>query len=135
MTVIEMIRLVSGDEFDSVSDADIEKWIEFVLPLVSKKQFGKLYERAIALLVCHKMKMSGLGTDSLGELGKIGNSFIASSVSDGGSSISFANSSGGNIVMNAEYGMTLYGMEYLQLLRTCIVPINISRGVLLDGGV
>jgi hypothetical protein len=132
MTVVEMVRLISGDEFNNMTDADIEAWDEFVSPFVSKKQFGKLYDRAKALLICHKMKMAGYGDSSLGELGKIGNSFVASSVSDGGSSISFANSGANNTQMNAEYGMTVYGMQYLQLLKAVIVPINISRGVLLD---
>ena len=88
-----------------------------------------------SLLICHKLKMAGFGDNSLGALGKIGNSFVASSVSDGGSSISFANSGGGNIATNAEFGMTIYGMQYLQLLKTVVVPINISRGVLMDAGV
>lgn len=135
MTVVEMVRLISEGEFNEVSDSDIQAWDEFVSPMVSKKQFGKLYNHAKALLICHKMKMTGLGNDSLGSLGKIGNSFVASSVSDGGSSISFANSGAGNTATNAEYGMTVYGMQYLQLVKMCVVPINISRGVLLDAGV
>lgn len=134
MTVIEMVRLISNGEFDDLSDAEILQWDEFISPFVSKKQFGKLYERAKALLICHKLKMAGYGENSLGALGSIGNSFVASSVSDGGSSISFANGGASNIAVNAEYGMTVYGMQYLQLLRACIVPINISRGVLLDAG-
>lgn len=110
------------------------KWEEFISPFVSKKQFGKLYDRAKALLICHKMTMAGLGNNALGDLGKIGNSFVASSVSDGGSSISYANGgASGNIQMNAEFGFTVYGMQYLQLLKMVIVPINISRGVMLDG--
>ena len=135
MTVVEMVRLISGDEFENVTDAQIEAWDEFVSPLVSRKQFGKLYDRAKALLICHKLKMAGYGEDSLGALGKIGNSFVASSVSDGGSSISFANGGASNIAMNAEFGMTIYGMQYLQLLRTVVVPINISRGALIDAGI
>ena len=134
MTVIEMVRLISNGEFDDLSDEEILQWDEFISPFVSKKQFGKLYERAKALLICHKLKMAGYGENSLGALGSIGNSFVASSVSDGGSSISFANGGASNIAVNAEYGMTVYGMQYLQLLRACIVPINISRGVLLDAG-
>ena len=136
MTVVEMVRLISGKEFENMTDAEIEAWDEFVSPLVSKKQFGKMYDRAKALLICHKLKMAGYGENSLGALGSIGNSFIASSVSDGGSSISFANSGASNTAVNAEYGMTVYGMQYLQLLRSCIVTINIVRGVgMLDAGV
>ena len=134
MTVVEMVRLISNGEFDGVSDAEIEQWDEFVSPLVSKKQFGKLYDHAKALLICHKLTMAGMNDSALGELGKIGNSFVASSVSDGGSSISYANGgASGNIQMNAEYGFTVYGMQYLQLLKSVIVPITINRGALLDG--
>ena len=135
MTVIEMVRMLSGDEFAELSDEDILQWEEFVSPLVSKKQFGKLYDQAKALLICHKMKMAGLGNNPMGAMGQIGNSLIASSVSDGGSSISFANAGSSNTAMNAEYGLTVYGMQYLQLIKTCVVPINITRGVLLDAGV
>ena len=125
MTVIEMIELLS-DEFKDVTDDEIEQWIEFCEPFVSKKQFGKFYEHALALLVCHKMKMAGLGENTLGDLGKIGNSFSASSVSDGGSSISFAASGAGNLTADAEYGLTIYGSQFLQLRRMCVVPIHIS---------
>jgi len=133
MTVIEMVRMVGNGEFDDVDDEEILKWVEFVTPMVSKKQFGKLYDQARALLICHKLKMAGFGDNSLGELGKIGNSFVAASVSDGGSSISFANGGGANTAVNAEFGLTVYGMQYLQLLKMAVVPINITRGVLLDG--
>ena len=135
MTVVEMVRLLSDSEFTSMTDEQIEQWDELVSPLVSKKQFGKLYNQAKALLICHKMKMAGLGDSALGELGKIGNSFVASSVSDGGSSISFANGGGSNTAINAEYGMTSYGMQYLQLLKTCVVPIHISGGDSLYAGI
>ena len=54
MTVIEIIRLI-GKEFASVQETDLEKWIEITEPRVSKKQFGKLYEQALAYRVCHKM--------------------------------------------------------------------------------
>lgn len=135
MTVIDMVRMIANGEFDDVDDTVIEEWLLFVSPMVSKKQFGKLYDQARALLVCHNMKMFGLGDNALGALGKIGNSFVASSVSDGGSSISFANSGAGNTQVNAEFGLTVYGMKYLQLLKMCVVPINITRGELIDAGI
>lgn len=124
MTVIEMVKMVS-DEFSEMDDTEIQKWIEFCEPMVSKKQFGNLYERALALFVCHKMKMAGLGTNTLGDLGKIANSFSASSVSDGGSSISFASSGAGNLQTDAEYALTVYGLQFLQLRKLAIMPIRI----------
>ena len=113
----------------------MDQWIEMVKPMVSKKQFGKLYEHAIAYIVCHKMKMAGLGDSSLGDLGKVGNGFSVSSVSDGGSSISFANNGAGNLATDAEYGMTSYGTQYLQLRKMCVVPIHVSGEETLYAGI
>lgn len=125
MTAIEIIRLV-GEEFKSVADDTLEKWIEIVRPMVSRKQFGKLYEQAIAYLVCHKMKMAGLGENPLGELGTIGIGFAVGSVSEGGSSISFGANQSSNLAADAELGLTVYGVQYLQIRRSVIVPIHCS---------
>lgn len=124
--LIEIVRRVGGEEFEGMTEEDIRFWIEFVRPMVSKKQFGNLYNQAIALLVCHKLKMAGYGDNSLGELGKIENAFVASSVSDGGSSISFAGGGSGNLQADAEYALTVYGTQYLQLRKMCIIPIHVS---------
>lgn len=126
MTAIEIIRLIGG-EFESVSDDTLEKWVEVVRPMVSKKQFGKLYEQGVAYLVCHKLKMTGQGEDSpLGELGTIGIGFAVGSVSEGGSSISFGANQSSNIVTDAELGLTAYGVQFLTIRRLCIVPIHCS---------
>lgn len=125
MTVIETIRLV-GSEFKDVPDAELEQWIELVSPMVGKKQFGKLYEQALAYLVCHKMKMTGKGENPLGELGTIGIGFAVGSVSEGGSSISFGANQSSNIATDAELGLTAYGVQYLSLRRMVIVPIRCS---------
>lgn len=52
MTAMEIIRLTGG-EFKNVDDVIIEKMMEIVRPMVSRKQFGKLYEQGLAYLVCH----------------------------------------------------------------------------------
>ena len=124
--LIKMINVIGGGEFDSMTDDDLKLWIDFVKPMVSKKQFKDLYYQAIVLLVAHKLKMAGLGENTLGDLGKIGNAYAASSVSDGGSSISFASSGVGNLQADAEYAMTVYGTQYLQLRRMCVMPIHVS---------
>lgn len=127
MTAVEIIRLI-GTEFAGTPDGTLEQWIELVRPMVSRKQFGKLYEQAIAYLVCHKMKMAGGGTSPLGdEMGNINAlGFAFSSVSEGGSSISFGASQSSNTVNDAEYGLTSYGMQYLELRRLVVVPIHVS---------
>lgn len=123
MTAIEIIRLTGG-EFDSVADEVIDKWIEIVRPMVSKKQFGKLYEQGLAYLVCHKLKMAGLGENPLGELGTIGLGLTVGSVSEGGSSVSFGANQSSSLAKDAELAMTVYGVQFLQLRRSVIVPIH-----------
>lgn len=126
MTVAEMVRYIGGGEFDNVSPSDIAFWDEFLTPMLSKKRFGKLYDHAKALLICHKLALSGKADNGLGSLGQVKNGYTASSVSDGGTSISFAGVGAGNLSANAEYGMTVYGTQYLQMVRMCIVPIMCS---------
>ncbi|MBR3973004.1 MAG: DUF4054 domain-containing protein [Oscillospiraceae bacterium] len=122
---IEIIRLI-GAEFDSVEDCELGHWIGIVQPMVSKKKFGKLYDQAIAYLVCHKMKMAGLGNSPLGDLGTIGIGFAVGSVSEGGSSVSFGANQASNLAADAELGLTVYGVQFLQLRRMVIVPIHCS---------
>ena len=123
MKAIQIIRLI-GKEFDGVTDTVLKKWIEIVGPMVSKKQFGKLYEQALAYLVCHKLKMAGHGDNPLGELGTIGTGFAVGSVSEGGSSISFGANQASNLAADAELGLTGYGVQYLQIRRSVIIPIH-----------
>nr|DAD93800.1 MAG TPA: head to tail adaptor [Myoviridae sp. ctcwu24] len=122
---MEIIRLTGG-EFKNVDDAVIEKMMEIVRPMVSRKQFGKLYEQGLAYLVCHKLKMAGFGENPLGKLGTIGIGFAVGSVSEGGSSVSFGANQSSNLAADAELGLTVYGVQFLQLRRSVIVSIHCS---------
>ena len=131
MTALEMIRVI-GTEFADVADSVLEQWIEIVKPMVSKKQFGKLYEQGIAFLVCHRLKMAGYGKNPLGnEFSMSSLGFGVSSVSEGGSSISFGASQSSNLSPDAELALTSYGTEYLSIRRMVIVPIHVSG----EGGI
>ena len=125
MTAKEIIRLTCS-EFNSVSDEILDKWIEIARPFVSKKQFGKLYEQALAYLVCHKLVIAGEVENPLGDIGAIGMSFGVSSVSEGGSSISFNTNQSSNLAKDAELALTKYGLQYLSIRRMVIVPIHCS---------
>ncbi|MBE6725087.1 MAG: DUF4054 domain-containing protein [Ruminococcaceae bacterium] len=126
MTALEIIRVV-GTEFKDISDEVLEQWIEIVKPMVSKKQFGNLYEQGLAFLVCHKLKMAGEGNNPLGdEFNTASLGFGVSSVSEGGSSISFSASQSSNLANDAELALTAYGLQYLSIRRMVIVPIHIS---------
>ena len=123
MTAIEIVRLI-GAEFAAVEDENLEKWIEVVRPMASKKQFGKLYEQAIALLVCHKLKIAGYGENPLGDLGAVGIGLTVGSVSEGGSSVSFGANAASMLAKDAELGLTTYGAQFLSIRRMVIVPIH-----------
>ena len=125
MTVLEMIRIV-GPEFRNVSDADVSNMILAFKPMVSQKRFRQLFTIAMAYFVCHKMKMAGLGETPLGDLGAIGVGFSVSSVSEGGSSISFGANQSSNLTPDAELGLTAYGLQYLHIRRSAIIPIHTS---------
>lgn len=120
MTAIEIVRL-TAEEFKDVSDETLEKWLEIVRPMVNKKKFGKLYEQALACLVCHKLKMAGNGSTEFGSITDIGR---VSSVSEGGTSVSFATTTAGD-TRDAEYKLTSYGVQYIALRNRCVVPIAI----------
>lgn len=125
MDALKIIR-ATMTEFSEVSDDDVNVFLELAKPLVSEKRFGKLYQQALAYLAGHKMKMAGLG--KLIGSGTIGETIGLSSVSEGETSVSFTNNQTGNTSADAEYGLTVYGMQFLQLRRNCIIPI-ISAGV------
>ena len=131
MTAIECIRLV-GSEFSDVSDETLEEWIEFVRPMVSRKQFGNLYERAIALLVCHQLAVGNVKDDGDvgGDISRMwvgGASFGLKSISDGTTNIAFDNNFANVANADAEYSLTKYGMQFLRLRKMVIVPIH-ARG-------
>ena len=119
-------------EFSEVSDEEVNVFIDLAEPLISKKRFGKKYEQALAYLAAHKMKMAGLGK-KIGSFGGIGDAIGISSVSEGETSVSFSNNLAGAASADAEYGLTVYGMQFLQLRRSCVITI-VSTGVNGCGG-
>lgn len=72
VTAITKIVKMVGTEFKSASDEDVSFWIGMQAPVISKKKFGADYNLAVALLVCHAMKMAGNGDSSLGTISNTG---------------------------------------------------------------
>lgn len=121
VTAIAKIVKKVGTEFKSASDEDISFWTDLQAPVVSKKKFGADYNLAVALLVCHAMKMAGNGDSSLGTIANTGR---LASVSEGGVSISFATSTAGT-TGDAEYQLTSYGLQFISIRNRHIMPIMI----------
>ena len=125
MEAFEIIR-AAMTEFAQVEDDRVKDFISLAEPLISKRKFGRLYPQALAYLAAHKMKLSGLGK-KIGK-GTIGDTIGLSSVSEGETSISFSNNQAGNTSTDSEYGLTVDGMQYLQMRKRCVITI-ISAGV------
>lgn len=123
MDALKIFRIVAT-EFSDVADEDVFKWIELAKPFVSRKKFGNTYEHALAYLAAHKLKMSGYGDTTMG---KVDDALRVSSFSEGDASIGFSVSQGNNMSVDAEYALTIYGVQYLSIRRSKIIPI-ISAG-------
>ena len=119
MTTLETFRL-TAKEFADIPDDDIEEYIELVKPLISEKKFGNTYSMALALLVAHKLKMAGYGDISTG---RVDDALRVSSYSEGEVSISYSASQSGSISVDAEYTLTAYGLQFLGIRRSKIIPI------------
>lgn len=137
MEALEIFRIVAT-EFADIPDEDevdsetnevikygVKTYMEIYSDQISKKRFGSSYNKAVAYLTAHKLKMQGLGNDT--GIGTIGDSLRASSFSEGETSISFSTSQSTNLTVDAEYALTIYGLEFLTLKRNAVVPI-ISAG-------
>lgn len=126
--ILSIFRILAA-EFASVEDNTVLQWIDLTVPMVSRKQFGTLYEQAVALLAAHRMKIAGCGEEQSSKDGDlqlgIGDTLRVSSYSEGETSISFNNSAAGTI-SDTEMTLTAYGMQYLSLRRMVIMPIRCS---------
>lgn len=137
MEALEIFRIVAG-EFADMPDEDeidaetgkvtaygVRTFLDLYADQISRKRFGSSYEKALAYLTAHKLKMSGYGENSFS--GKIADSLRVSSYSEGETSISFSTGQSANLQVDAEYALTTYGLEFLTLRRNAIIPI-ISAG-------
>ena len=118
--ILKIVKKV-GSEFSDMSDEDIQFWIDLQKNAVSEKKFGADYPYAVALLTCHAMKMAGNGEDSLGKIADTGR---LASVSEGGTSISFATTTAGTSG-DSEFQLTSYGVQFITVRNRHIIPITI----------
>lgn len=135
MKALEIFRMVAK-EFSNISDEDevdgsgvvvqygIKSFIDLYADQISKKRFGSSYEKALAYLTAHKLKMNGYGDVGTGT---IADSLRVGSYSEGETSISYTTGQQTNLQVDAEYALTVYGLEFLTLRRNAVVPI-VSAG-------
>lgn len=121
----EFADIPDEDAVDSETGAIIQYGVKTHMELykdqISQRRFGPTYEKALAYLTAHKLKMLGYGANS--GLGTIGDALRVSSVSEGETSVSFSTGQSTNLQVDGEYALTPYGLEFLALKRNAIVPI------------
>ena len=136
MDALEIFRLVAS-EFSDMPDDDVKdsetgktikygvnSFLNLYADQISEKRFGSSYQKALAYLTAHKLKMNGYGNC---ENGKIADSLRVGSYSEGETSISYTTNQQTNLQVDAEYALTVYGLEFLTLRRNVVIPI-ISAG-------
>ena len=127
MNALEIFRMVA-DEFSNLPDEDIVngegKVTQYGVNSFSEKRFGASYQKALAYLTAHKLKMNGYGDTGTGT---IADSLRVGSYSEGETSISYTTGQQTNLQVDAEYALTVYGLEFLTLRRNAIIPI-VSAG-------
>lgn len=134
MNALEIFRMVA-DEFSNLHDDDIvnegkvtqygvKSFIKLYSDQISEKRFGASYQKALAYLTAHKLKMNGYGDTGTGS---IADSLRVGSYSEGETSISYTTGQQTNLQVDAEYALTVYGLEFLTLRRNAIIPI-VSAG-------
>ncbi len=136
MDALEIFRMVETEIADlpgkDVREPDtgkivsygVRSFLSLYADQISEKRFGRTYQKALAYLTAHKLKMSGYGDT---ENGSIGDSLRVGSYSEGETSISFTTNQQSNLQVDAEYALTVYGLEFLTLRRNAVIPI-ISAG-------
>ena len=134
MNALEIFRMVAT-EFGNLPDDDevnegkvtqygVKSFIKLYSDQISEKRFGASYQKALAYLTAHKLKMNGYGDTGTGS---IADSLRVGSYSEGETSISYTTGQQTNLQVDAEYALTVYGLEFLTLSRNAIIPI-VSAG-------
>lgn len=131
---LKIFRIVAP-EFAAIPDDDVtgedgsttygvNTYLELYADQISVKRFGKFYAKALAYLTAHKLKMMDKGDDD--GFGSMGAALRIASASEGETSVSFG-STVNTQDTDSEYGLTIYGIEFLNLRRMAIIPI-VSAG-------
>lgn len=126
--IVSVIRAVAP-EFQAKTEEELRVWIEIAEPYISESRFGGLYSQAIAYLAVHKMSLNAQSSGQEEGLNiSLKDSMGIASISEGSTSVSFSNAAMGAGASDgdAEYLLTAYGLQFLEIRKRCIIPISIS---------
>jgi hypothetical protein len=95
-------------------------FLNIAASLVSSSWFGNKYDLAVAYLTAHMMSLSNDPLRQSGETGSV------SSKKEGDLAIAFSN--GSISEQNAYYGLTHFGMQYIQTRDSCGFILGVTGG-------
>lgn len=125
MDTLRTFRLI-GREFDNVSDDEVREYLDLFAPMVSRRKFGNMYEMALAYYTAHKMKLRGMGGAEDEARKNAALNMGVASYSEGDTSISYTTpASSGSTDTDAELTLTIYGIEYMRIVRSAIISATI----------
>lgn len=129
MTQLEMFRKIAP-EFAQISDEEVQGMLDLVGDILSKKRFGKMYDRAVALLAAHQFTLQTLiaNDENAGAATSLTSGALVSE-REGDLQRSYggmASSSGDD--MDSLLKKTVYGLQFLTLRSMCIVPVMTRMG-------
>ena len=131
MTQLELFRKIAP-ELDTFDDEEVNDVLCFIGDTVSKKQFGKVYDRAVALLAAHQLTLQNIIRND--ENGGAATSITAGAITSeregdlqrsyGGHTSWSSGSSADDLLKK-----TVYGLQYLTLHSMFVIPVITRMGV------
>lgn len=128
MTQLELFRKIAP-ELDTLDDEEVNDVLCFIGDIVSKKQFGKVYDRAVALLTAHQLTLQNIIRND--ENGGAATSITAGAVTserEGDLQRSYGGVSSSSNAADDLLKKTVYGLQYLALRDLFIVPVMTRMG-------
>lgn len=124
--ILELIRKIAP-EFNEMNDDELTGFIDVYADLVSKKYFGKHYNKAVGFLVAHQLTLFNIANNS--EAGAADSSLIAGDVlmeKEGDLQRQYGNVNTSDSETDNLLNKTYYGKMFIAL-RSALRPIGMMR--------
>ena len=121
MTILAIFRVIAP-EFKDIPDATVQANIDIYADMISRANFGKYYERAVAFYTAHNMALTNLMTSSGSSSADVTGGAIVRE-KEGDLEKQYAEGKNSNDLLDK----TVYGKQYLNLMKVCIVPVTIRK--------
>lgn len=130
MTQLEMFRKIAP-EFQQISDDEVQGMLDLVGDILSKKRFGKMYDRAVALLAAHQFTLQTMiaSDENAGAATSLTSGALVSE-REGDLQRSYGGMASASSGDDMDYLLkkTVYGLQFLTLRSMCIVPVMTRMG-------